>query len=507
MWSVNESQRKPTYAALTKCTTSTNGTDADHSLSLIQNAHIPKIQRIHTSDDVKTNIDDYDCDETETMLSGEKATKIDTVSNETKINIDGEKHAQEGDDKTTTEAPTPGTISSSVFNYANTSVGVGILAIPFALAQIGYVLSFVVLIICALLAAFAAHIQMLSAKVLRPKASYNTVCDVTIPKLRYFADFTVGAALFGASCAYLIVIGQLLPDIVRFISTDLPPFMYDGRLWIGIYFMALILPWLYCRSLSSLRHVSLFAMLCFLYLLGVIIYYYALSMIGMVRSGQDLSQRVTIQAFPSSALSFLKALPIFVAAFGFQCNCFGVVNELNQPNKARMNMVIIFTVMFLFFLYSLLGYCAYFTFGVNMPDNVLLGYPTDNVAVLIARIALSFAVAFSYPICFQPCKHNIASMAFGVANADQLKTWQSLLMITLMWISTVIVAMTVTDLGVTIAIIGCTGATSMIFILPGLFYIFMDHECGECRSVENVAEFAHDYVDVDLHGGCGDDGD
>jgi len=473
MWNVNEAQRKPTYTVLsTKCSTDDV---ADHSLSLIQNAHIPKIQRVHTSDDVKTDVHD-DNDETQTMISsGEQPThKIQVIADkandkntDTDKAADAETQQGEGEGYTVGTA-TPGTVASSVFNFSNTAIGVGILAIPYAVAQIGYVLSLIMLVSCAVIAAFSSHIQMLTATVLRPTSSYKTACEATVPVLRYFADFAVMVALYGGVCAYLIAIGQLLPDIVLYFNTNLPAPMYNHRVWITIYLVLFILPCVYCRKLTSLRYVSLFAMFCFLYLLVVVVLFAT----GVFDAGH--TPKGKMRAFPEDAESFFRALPIFLYAYELQANSFGIVNELKNCSKSKINKIISYSMTFVLALYIVMGYGAYSTYGTNLADNLLLVYPTDNVAVLIARIALSFAVTFSYPVIFHPCTHDIASLFFGKPNADALSKTQFVALVTVMWLISFIVAMVTTDLGLTVAISGCIGSTAIIFILPGLFYLLMD---------------------------------
>ena len=123
------------------------------------------------------------------------------------------------------------------------------------------------------------------------------------------------------------------------------------------------------------------------------------------------------------------------------------------------------------------GYAGYFTYGKECESDLLVKYPQDSVSIVIVRISLSIAVAFSYPINVQPCRHCMASLVFNVANADlELSNVKFVTLTTLICASTIVIAMIVDDLGIVLGIVGATGITTMSFILPGLFYYNIQDE-------------------------------
>ena len=172
---------------------------------------------------------------------------------------------------------------------------------------------------------------------------------------------------------------------------------------------------------------------------------------------------------------YLQALPVFLFAYSCIANTFPIVNELENCTKKRVNIIINSSMSFVFVLYIIMGFAGYFTFGDNCSDMILSDYPTDLNSILIARILLSFCVTFSYPVIFNPCRHCVASLFFCKQNAnkDELETWKFVLMTTIIWILTLIVAMTVESLGLVIAVNGAISTTAMVFVLPGLYYWFL----------------------------------
>ena len=173
--------------------------------------------------------------------------------------------------QTALDASKPASVKSSIFNLLNTAVGAGILALPYATAQVGWILALVLFAGCAILNAYQLHINSMAAKVYRPKSSYKVLSNASIKYLSYFVDIIIAIAEFGACCAYLIIVGKLWPDIIRHFDENLNAILYDRRLWIGIYFVLFILPCIYWRKLDALRHVSFIAMLCYVYITIVVL--------------------------------------------------------------------------------------------------------------------------------------------------------------------------------------------------------------------------------------------
>ena len=169
-------------------------------------------------------------------------------------------------------------ISSSVFNLSNTVIGAGILGFPSAIANTGYIPSIILFIFVALITSFTLHLNLICAKSLRPKASYKLSCQSTIPKLKILVDFTIAFTTFGALCAYLIVIGDSIPPVFEqffyhYNNDEIYKIFNNRRTWIGIYLIIFILPFIYLRKINTLRYTSLFAIICFLYVVIIVVLY------------------------------------------------------------------------------------------------------------------------------------------------------------------------------------------------------------------------------------------
>jgi hypothetical protein len=97
------------------------------------------------------------------------------------------------------------TVASSILNLTNMIIGAGILGLPAAIADTGYVFGLLLIVIFAVASMITLHLQMIAAKVL-PYASYKIMSEYTIPQLRLLSDLSVGISSLGTCAAYLIVI-------------------------------------------------------------------------------------------------------------------------------------------------------------------------------------------------------------------------------------------------------------------------------------------------------------
>mmetsp|Transcript_19654 Transcript_19654/g.39845 ORF Transcript_19654/g.39845 Transcript_19654/m.39845 type:complete len:641 (+) Transcript_19654:1354-3276(+) len=235
------------------------------------------------------------------------------------------------------------------------------------------------------------------------------------------------------------------------------------------------------------------------------------------------------------------ALSLFVNAFTYHQNCFPIANELRNRTQARMDQVIYLTTIIAMVLYGSVSIAGYITFGSNVEGNILLNYP--QTALLTAmRIFVAAMVILSYPLQLDPARRSISGLLavrrrlFGKgmpgANIDATQSFASLaseiscedktenlavessrdlserkttnvreensanertekqelfefrattLLLLLLSFS---VASITSDLGLAFAVIGASGSTLIMFIIPSMVYLSL-HE----KAVDKTMHF------------------
>lgn len=149
---------------------------------------------------------------------------------------------------------------------------------PSVLSHMGIVLGVILIIWSGITAAFGLWLQSRCARYLdRGTASFFALSQITYPNAAVIFDAAIAVKCFGVGVSYMIIIGDLMPGVVRgfndFASYDFP-YLVDRRFWITA-FMLLIIPLSFLRRLDSLKYTSLVALVSIGYLIVLVVYHFS----------------------------------------------------------------------------------------------------------------------------------------------------------------------------------------------------------------------------------------
>ncbi len=131
--------------------------------------------------------------------------------------------------------------ASSVINLLNTIVGAGVLAMPHAMSNMGILLGTIVILFAGATAGFGLYLQTRCARYLdRGASSFFALSQITYPNAAVVFDAAIAVKCFGVGVSYLIIIGDLMPGVVRgFRSPDsligTAEFLLDRQFWITAF--------------------------------------------------------------------------------------------------------------------------------------------------------------------------------------------------------------------------------------------------------------------------------
>lgn len=95
-------------------------------------------------------------------------------------------------------------------------IGAGILAMPFAIKENGIVLGVSTILFAAFAAGLGLYLQGLCAMFVKDgHASFFQLSQITYPKISVIFDLAIAIKCFGVGVSYLIIIGDLMPQIVN----------------------------------------------------------------------------------------------------------------------------------------------------------------------------------------------------------------------------------------------------------------------------------------------------
>ena len=122
--------------------------------------------------------------------------------------------------------------------YIDPVVGAGILAMPLALSRMGILLGIIIILWAGLTAGFGLYLQTKCARYLdRGASSFFALSQITYPNAAVIFDAAIAIKCFGVGVSYLIIIGDLMPGVVRGFNEDAGGvgFLVDRRFWITAF--------------------------------------------------------------------------------------------------------------------------------------------------------------------------------------------------------------------------------------------------------------------------------
>ena len=284
---------------------------------------------------------------------------------------------------------------TSYMNLVSTICGAGILGLPFAYAHTGYILGSFLLFLCGVFAFVGLHLTSVSARMARKPVTFKSVADLASPHLATVIDTAVLTKCFGVACAYLIVVGDLMPQSIEYLFGL--PVARELCVLLGFFIAA---PLSFYHQLDALKYSSSVSMIFILILVVVTVIYSPLTSLDPCQSDECTGD---ILPFPLHARNVLRVLSIFV--FGFTChqNAYAIVNELKHPSQYRYDNVFGCAVLTGGIFYLIVGVSAYSTYGDDVQSNILKSYPR-SATMSICKLLICFVEILHFPLQINPGK-------------------------------------------------------------------------------------------------------
>ena len=283
----------------------------------------------------------------------------------------------------TTGAAASGTpLVGGILVLSNTILGAGMLGLPYAFAQCGFLLGPIMLLAFGLCSATALVCLSEAADHAGRPANFRSVSELAVPGAGVYIDVAVAIKCFGVATSYLIVIADSVPKaIAAFGATGI---WLDRRLW-TIAALAVAGPLAYMKQITALQHASKVALSCVL-LITVMIVVFAIEKAfpDLMPDFDACAEKEDECAGPivlvQSPMTILRALPVFVFSYTCHQNIFSITNELANPTRERNASVAFIAVSMALIIYILLGSSGYYTFGSFVSKDILVSYPQANIS-------------------------------------------------------------------------------------------------------------------------------
>jgi len=368
---------------------------------------------------------------------------------------------------------------STMLNLTNTITGAGMLGLPYAFANSGVALGLLWFLITGFGESYAIH--LLGKCILREqKYSFRALVNKTLhfKGKENFINGVMAFNCFGYCCGYVIVCGQLFPDIVKnFFSVKSSSIFTNPVFWISIMVWAIAFPLVCLRSLDNLKFTSALGFIGILYVAIIsILYAFGKDFMGDACAGHDEPCPGDFYWwFPGSVSNLLRVISVFCYAFVCTQNVPTLAFELKNKTVKRLDLAANGAIVFAIGIYFLTALSGYLIFGNIVDPDMLVSFPR-NTYTSVARLMIAVVLCTTFPLQMFPTKNAVCNIIFGV-DAINCKNWQYYGTIFLLMASAWAVGIFIKDLSIVLAFIGGTASIFIGYTLPAFLYIrLFSHE-------------------------------
>ncbi|KAG8002494.1 Sodium-coupled neutral amino acid transporter 3 [Nibea albiflora] len=293
--------------------------------------------------------------------------------------------------------------------------------------------------------------------------------------------FNLSNAIMGTMSSYLFIVKSELPLVIQaFLGKEYNTgeWFLNGNYLIIIVSAFIILPLALMKRLGYLGYTSGFSLSCMVFFLISVIYKrfniqcplpgHNISLSHDSMNGTDDFCEAKLITVNSQT-----AYTIPILAFAFVCHpeVLPIYTELRDANKKRMQRVANISILAMFVMYLLTALFGYLTFYGAVESELLHTYnqvdPLD-VLILCVRLAVLVAVTLTVPVVLFPIRRALLQIFFP----EKPFSWYIHCGIAFCLIFLVnLLVIFVPSIRDIFGLIGATSAPSLIFILPGIFYV------------------------------------
>ncbi|GET89713.1 amino acid permease, putative [Leishmania tarentolae] len=295
-----------------------------------------------------------------------------------------------------------GGLVSTGLNLASSSIGAGIIALPYAFNSSGLIMAIIYMIMIAYLTIYSYYLlgQVGTKTGLR---NYEQIVRTLMgPGADYFLAFCMWFLSFGAEVSYVISVKDVLTAFLED-SENTPEFfltIWGQRLLTSIVWFVAMMPLCLPKEINTLRYFSCVA-------IAFIVYFVIMMMVHSARNGLRADPRPEIRMFRTGNTA-VSGMSTFIFAFLSQLNAYESYEEMSNPTPVRLTLGACVAVSIVFVLYFFSGLFGYLDFGEKMTGSALKMYhPVKDVMMGIGYVGILFKLCVGFGLHMIPVRDAI----------------------------------------------------------------------------------------------------
>jgi amino acid permease len=325
-------------------------------------------------------------------------------------------------------------------------------------------------------------------------------------------------ALFAAGVAlgYCVVIVQEFRELGPLLAAHagLSPagavsaLLHSPRVLLVLLVCCVIVPLALQRTMSALRFVSVFALVCIVYIACVVVWRTPFAAGACAGASNDVAVAIATSAATSSSSSFtwfvwstamFKAMPLFCFAFICQVQFCETRAEMmmmmatkkgsstsssstSRSSTSEIRGAVALSLVIALALYCVFAAFGYYTWCDAALPNTLDNYAARDALILLGRAAMLVMLAGSIPLFTHAIRGAADQLFFGAAPRNSADRAASRAHRTrqIAWTVGIVGAVCVLaclcgQLDVILGLTGALGGSALVYLIPGALYLRVQH--------------------------------
>nr|ODN94981.1 solute carrier family 38 (sodium-coupled neutral amino acid transporter), member 11 [Cryptococcus depauperatus CBS 7855] len=360
-----------------------------------------------------------------------------------------------------------GSLLEAVTNMANSIIGAGIIGLPYALSQAGFLTGIVLLIALAFISDWTIRLVIVTSKLSGRDSYTETMHHCFGPIGAMAVAFFQFSFAFGGTAAFHVIIGDTIPRVVSSIFPSLSSHHVFGWLFsrqaiIVMCTLFISFPLSLHRDIVKLSRSSSFALISMTIIVISVLF-------------RSVAVDPSLRGSPMDSLIVIKPRvfqAIGVISFAYAChhNSNYIYKSINVPTLDRFYFVTHISTSISLIACLLVAVSGYVVFTDKTEGNILNNFSSDDWIINIARFCFGANMSTTIPLEVFVCREVVEEYFYKSQPFSQRRHF---LITSAVVFSTMSIALTTCDLGVVLELAGGLSASALAFILPASAYFVL----------------------------------
>lgn len=313
----------------------------------------------------------------------------------------------------------------SIANLCSATLGAGILAVPYAMAEAGLVIGGIFLVLSAWATVVSLKLLVQACHLLQTYTYEGLVQQALGMSARRLCEVCMLIFCVGVAVSYVVAVGDILSSVLGGYR----------RISMGIVFLAAMLPLSMLKTMKRLQKASSVGILSILILILTSVIHFGVdhhnyrhhSQGHMEEAGTTRHHFGGIPLWPTAGVpSVLRACPILLFAFSCQVNVCAIYHEFQDPpNFGRVIWSSVLCCAALYTIISVVTLVDVYSFttdtneSARVPPNVLQLYCPTQFIWSLAFFSMAVAVVMAFPLNIFPARVTLEGLV------DEVQAWLS----------------------------------------------------------------------------------